>query len=136
MRKFFSVLIISLFYVSLSCSQSLQSDSKNSKSAEIIFEETEHDYGTILKGSDGTYEFVFRNAGNEPLLLNNVRSSCGCTVPEWSKEPIAPGEAGIIKVSYNTVITGSFSKSISIYSNAEKKPVILVIKGKVEEPEE
>ncbi|MBN2481285.1 MAG: DUF1573 domain-containing protein [Bacteroidales bacterium] len=134
MKKFLSVLTISIFYVSLSCSQSLQSDNRNNiDGLAIRFEETEHDYGNIAEGGDGTYEFIFQNIGSEPLLLNNVRSSCGCTVPEWSKEPIPAGETGIIKVSYNTRITGSFSKSITVYTSADEKPVVLVIKGNVKE---
>ena len=76
--------------------------------------------------------FVFKNTGKEPLILKNVRSSCGCTVPEWPKEPIKRGSKGTIKVSYNTRITGSFSKSITVYSNAEGEPVVLKIKGKVD----
>lgn len=132
MKKILFVVSLSLFYVSLSCSQSFQSDNTNKKGTTIRFEKTEHDFGTIREGGDGTYEFVFHNAGSEPLLLNNVRSSCGCTIPEWSKEPIPAGETGMIKVSYNTRITGSFSKSITIYTNADEKPLVLVIKGRVE----
>jgi hypothetical protein len=85
-------------------------------------------------GGDGTCEFIFKNTGKDPLVLKNVRSSCGCTIPQWPKEPIKKGEQGKIKVRYNTRITGTFSKSISVYSNAGNMPVVLVIKGKVEEP--
>jgi len=135
MKKIFFVITIVALYASLSCSQISQPDNKIFAGV-IQFEETVHDYGTIPEGGNGTYEFVFHNRGDEPLLLNNVRSSCGCTVPEWSKEPIAAGESGKIKVSYNTRITGSFSKSISVYTNADEKPIVLVVKGKVEEAEE
>lgn len=135
MKKFFSVITIVALYVSLSCSQISQPD--NVLFAGVIqFEETVHDYGTIQEGGNGTYEFIFHNRGDEPLLLNNVRSSCGCTIPEWPKEPIAAGKTGKIKVSYNTRITGPFTKSISVYTNADEKPIVLVIKGKVEEAEE
>jgi len=105
----------------------------NSTGAIIEFETDEHDFGSIPYRGDGIYEFVFKNKGDEPLVLKNVKSSCGCTVPEWPRDPISKGEKGKIKVSYNTRITGSFSKSISVYSNASEAPVVLVVKGRVEE---
>jgi len=131
MKTVFSILVFAACWFSISCSQTPRS--ANVKSGAVIeFETTEHDYGTIPQGSDGTYEFVFKNTGKEPLVLNNVRSSCGCTVPRWPKEPIKKGDKGAIKVSYNTRITGNFSKTISVYSNSGGVPVVLNIKGKVE----
>ena len=97
----------------------------------INFATTVHDYGTIEQGSDGSYEFKFTNEGKTPLILSNVRSSCGCTVPSWTKEPVAPGSEGAIKVVYNTNNIGSFSKSITVTSNAKNSQVILQIKGSV-----
>ena len=135
MKKLFSIIALIAFYITLSCSQTSQPAEGQTENAVIEFETTEHDYGTIPQGGNGTYEFVFRNTGKGPLLLTNVRSSCGCTVPEWPRKPIDKGEAGKIKVSYNTRITGSFSKSISVYSNAGEAPVVLIIKGKVEAAE-
>jgi hypothetical protein len=132
MKKIFAVFGIVAFFATLSCSQTPKSAAAQNKVPVIEFETTEHNYGTIPQKGDGTYEFVFKNTGKAPLLLSNVRSSCGCTVPEWPKEPINKGEHGKIKVSYNTRITGTFSKSISVYSNAGEQPVVLVIKGKVE----
>jgi hypothetical protein len=97
----------------------------------INFASTVHDYGTIEQGSDGTYEFKFTNDGKAPLILSNVRSSCGCTVPSWTKEPVAPGSEGAIKVVYNTNNIGSFNKSITVTSNAKNSQVVLQIKGNV-----
>jgi len=98
----------------------------------ITFKTTMHDYGDIYKGSDGSYSFVFTNTGNEPLILSKPRSSCGCTVPSWPKEPILPGEENKIKVTYNTSKIGAFNKSVTVYSNAKnKKTIVLRIKGKV-----
>jgi hypothetical protein len=133
MKKLFSILAFVVCWFSISCSQTPRTAEANKNGAVIKFETTEHDFGTIAKGGDGTYEFVFKNTGKEPLVLNNVRSSCGCTVPKWPKEPVKKGDKGSIKVSYNTHITGSFSKSITVYSNSGKNPVILSIKGKVED---
>jgi len=134
MKKVISIIAFTAFIILQSCSQSSQSAETQKAGAVIEFENTEHDFGTIPLGGDGAYEFIFRNTGKDPLVLKNVRSSCGCTIPEWPKEPIKKGEQGKIKVRYNTRITGTFSKSISVYSNAGGTPVVLIIKGKVEEP--
>ena len=98
----------------------------------MSFKTTLHDYGEIYQGSNGSYNFVFTNTGNEPLILSKPRSSCGCTVPSWPKEPILPGEESKIKVTYNTSKVGAFNKSVTVYSNARnKKTIVLRIKGKV-----
>jgi hypothetical protein len=131
MKKGSLLFIMAAFWFMISCSQT-SGTTENISGAGIQFETTEHDFGTISEKGDGTFSFVFKNTGKEPLILNNVRSSCGCTIPEWPKEPIKKGGKGTIKVSYNTRITGSFSKKITVYSNAGGDPVILLIKGKVE----
>ena len=97
----------------------------------IVFEKTTHDYGTIAQGADGNSEFKFTNTGKAPLILSNVKASCGCTVPEWPKEPIAPGKTSSIKVKYNTATVGAFNKSITVNSNALNNTVMLQIKGNV-----
>lgn len=97
----------------------------------ISFEKTVHDYGTIVQGSEGTCEFKFTNLGKTPLILNNVTASCGCTVPSWTREPVESGKQGLISVKYNTNLVGSFTKSITVISNAKNTPVILTIKGTV-----
>ena len=99
---------------------------------EITFKTTTHEYGEIVLKGDGTYSFNFTNTGNEPLILSKPRSSCGCTVPAWPKEPILPGESNEIKVTYNTSKIGSFNKTVTVYSNAKNKAaIVLRIKGKV-----
>jgi len=97
----------------------------------IIFASKAHDYGTVVQGADGSCEFVFTNKGKAPLILNDVKASCGCTVPEWTRTPVAPGEKGTIKVTYNTNNIGTFSKSITVNSNAVNSPLVLTIKGNV-----
>jgi len=97
----------------------------------IQFAAVVHDYGTIQQGSDGGCEFTFENKGKTPLVLSNVRASCGCTVPTWPREPILPGSTGVIKVMYNTNSIGNFNKSITVTSNAKNSNVILSIKGNV-----
>jgi hypothetical protein len=117
---------------SLSCSQTPSSEGEPSVFGPgIEFEMTEYDYGTIPQNGDGTVEFKFTNTGAEPLILSNVRSSCGCTVPKWPREPINAGESAVIKVKYDTRRIGTFSKSITVYSNASTTPQVLRIHGKV-----
>ena len=97
----------------------------------IRFETTEHDYGTIYQNADGSCEFSFTNVGDEPLILSQVRSSCGCTIPKWPKEPILPGQSGVITVTYDTKRIGVISKTIKVLSNATQPDLDLQIKGTV-----
>ena len=76
----------------------------------------------------------FTNNGSEPLIIKNARASCGCTVPDWPKEPIMPGTTEKIKVNYATNRVGKFTKNITLTTNVDKKPVILTIKGEVSPP--
>ena len=99
--------------------------------ATIDFESKVIDYGTIEHNSDGARKFIFTNNGTDPLQIKSARGSCGCTVPTWPKEPIAPGETAEIGVKYATNRVGPFTKTITLSTNASKKPVILTIKGKV-----
>ena len=100
--------------------------------AKIRFEELEHQYGTIQKGGNGDCEFTFWNDGNEPLILQNVKASCGCTTPSYTQKPVMPGQSGTIKVHYNTNNIGAFSKTVTVTSNAVDNPrVQLRIKGNV-----
>jgi Protein of unknown function (DUF1573) len=132
MKKLLTVLMISVIAFTTSCSQSPDSLLRKNKNApKIEFENQVHDFGTILQGGDGNYEFVFTNTGKEPLILNNVKSSCGCTKPEWSAEPVKHGEKAVIKVGYNTHLVGPFTKTITVFSNASNSTVTLTIKGTV-----
>ena len=98
---------------------------------DIWFEEKLHDYGEIEQDSDGTWSFAFKNLGEAAFVINRVRSTCGCTVVDWPKEPFEPGSTGEITVKYNTATTGTFLKSVIVYSTATNSPVKLQIKGKV-----
>jgi hypothetical protein len=102
--------------------------------AGMVFETETIDYGTIAANSDGKREFVFTNNGNKPLIITNAQGSCGCTVPTYSKEPIAPGAKGVIGVKYDTTRAGQpFTKTVTITSNAADSPTkTLTIKGTVQ----
>ena len=99
----------------------------------MTFEKTEMDYGTIAQGSDPLRRFKFKNTGTEPLVIKNARGSCGCTVPSFKKEPIAPGETSEIEVRYDTQRPGDFSKSVTIETNEGEQARVLMIKGHVNE---
>lgn len=104
---------------------------------QIVFENLEHDFGAF-KESDGvqTTTFKFTNKGEVPLVLTNVRASCGCTTPKWTREPVAPNGSGEIQVSYNPRNRpGAFNKTVMVSSNAENGTTVLRITGRVEERE-
>ncbi len=92
---------------------------------------TTHDFGKIPQGTPASTTFEFVNNGKTDLILSNVKPSCGCTTPEYTKEPIAPGGKGTIKATYNAAGAGVFNKSITVTSNAGD-PVVLYIKGEVQ----
>jgi hypothetical protein len=103
-------------------------------SAQVVsFDKTTMDYGTVKSGADGHRVFTVKNTGDKPLIISKVQASCGCTVPEWSQEPIMPGKTGAIKVLYDTKIVGPFTKIIEVYTNdpANSRSVIN-IKGTVD----
>jgi len=116
-------LILILFSVSLYAQQTFP---------QIEFDSTTIDYGTIENGSDGERVFSFTNTGNADLIITNVKSSCGCTIPKKPEDPIAPGESSEIVVRYDTNRVGPFRKTITVSTNQENDPIIaLKIKGTV-----
>jgi hypothetical protein len=106
---------------------------ENKNQAEIQFDVETHDFGTIKEGVMATHDFKCRNIGKEPLLISNVTASCGCTTPNWTKEPIMPNKTGMVTAVYNSSgRPGTFHKSITVNSNAKTAVKILTIKGNVE----
>ncbi len=99
---------------------------------QIEFDSTTIDYGTIENESNGERVFSFTNTGNADLIITNVKSSCGCTIPKKPENPIAPGESSEIVVRYDTNRVGPFRKTITVSTNQENDPIIaLKIKGTV-----
>lgn len=131
MKKVFSLLVVMALVISAMAQDAKPEKSKKVKEPEITFETLVHDYGNIQQGDNGTCEFVFKNTGKADLILTNCRASCGCTVPTWPKDPIAPGKKAVITVKYNTNRIGAINKSITVESNAVNNRVILNIKGNV-----
>lgn len=101
--------------------------------AEIKFNESSYNFGTVQeKGGKISHTFTFTNAGNENLLILDASASCGCTVPEYPQQPIAPGKTGVIKVTYDPKFRpGPFTKTITIRTNGKPKKAVLKISGVV-----
>jgi len=98
----------------------------------ITIDKETHDYGNISYEANGECEFTITNSGTEPLIITGARGSCGCTVPTYPQEPIAPGQSAVIKVTYDTKRPGPFTKSVTVTSNASNEPTKTVyIKGNV-----
>ncbi len=96
----------------------------------LTLKETAHNFGKIPQGRPTTYNFEITNIGKEPLRLENVQASCGCTTPEWTRDAIAPGATSIIKVGYNAYAEGGFNKVVTIFYNGNQTKT-LTITGEV-----
>ncbi len=106
----------------------------------LEFEETSHDFGEVMEGEKVTHLYKFTNTGNEPLVISNAKGSCGCTVPQWPREPIPVGESGEIKVQFDSKGKGKVggqpqSKRVTITANTDPANTFLTIKGKVNKEE-
>lgn len=104
-----------------------------SKTGPVIkFEESTHEFGEIEQGDKVNYIFTFTNTGTEPLILTEVVTTCGCTAPSWSREPVLPGEKGEVQITFNSAHKmGRQNKGITILSNAVNSPARVTITGNV-----
>lgn len=109
--------------------EAAQRDEAGKQIPVMEFEEMEHDFGTIQQGTAQETIFKFTNTGNAPLIITNATSSCGCTVPNPPKEPIAPGETGELVVKFNGSGQNQVSKTITVNANTEKGSELLRIKA-------
>jgi hypothetical protein len=124
-------LIVCLLVYGVNFSQESTAD----KVGVLSFDTTEIDYGTINQNDNGERTFTFKNTGDAPIAISQVKTSCGCTVPSYSKDLVLPGQSGEIKVKYATNRVGVFKKTITVTSNASESSKILMIKGEVLKPE-
>lgn len=134
MKNTFLLSFLMLGFVMLVSGQNQTSPQRTDtlEKAHIEFVELIHDFGQIPLRADASCEFEFTNTGSVPLILSNVRASCGCTVPQWPREPILPGEKGVIKVKYTTVTRPNvINKAVIVHSNADNAQIVLRIKGEV-----
>lgn len=127
MQKFYLCILL------LGCLSVVRAQNKGSVSTPpevLTIKEFRYDFGRIPLGKPVTHTFEVFNTGKEPLQIENVHASCGCTTPEWSQDPIAPGASKKIKVGYNAAVNGAFEKTITVFYNSGKMKV-LYIKGEV-----
>ncbi len=115
----------------LFCIALFAQDATQEEKGVFKFESSEVDYGTIAHNADGVGAFKFKNVGNAPIIISNVKGSCDCTVPTKPDHAIMPGENAESGVKYETDRIGAFSKTVTVTSNASEGTVILKIKGKV-----
>ena len=125
--KLFTFLIILSFKIYATQNKNFQ----NASGAEIKFDELTHSFGKLNKGEKCEFKFRFTNVGNEPLIISNSQTSCGCTVTTWPKEPIMPGQSNEISYKYDTQRIGAFVKTASVCSNAKNSTEFLKICGMV-----
>ena len=141
MNRFLSILAMMMIFTAVSVAQSTpaaaESQPVNADGPQMTFESDVVDYGVIEQGADPYRFFNFTNTGNAPLVIKNAKGSCGCTVPTYPKEPIAPGASAEIKVRYDTNRIGRFTKRVTLTTNAGDESKILTIRGEVtKKPEE
>ncbi len=103
---------------------------QNSK-AEFKFDKETHDFGKIAQGTPVTHVFTFENTGSEPIIISEVKPSCGCSVAEYTKTPVKPGEKGTISVTFNAATKQPFTKNFTVRSNTKTPVKTLYIKGEV-----
>jgi len=127
MRAFFTFLSILFLGITANAQTELNLNSK------ISFAKQEHDFGQLPTGKPVAYEFEFTNIGNKPLVLSDVKASCGCTTPSWSKEPILPGQKGFVKAQYNMAREGKYRKSVTV-KTADGETITLYITGEAVQP--
>ena len=103
----------------------------------LTFDKTEHDFGTILQGERVTYTFHFTNTGNMPLIVSNVKTSCGCTIGDFSPAPVEPGKQGTIKATYDSKGHHGFqTRTLTVFANTNPNQTTLTLKGYVKTPDQ
>ena len=148
-----SIVIVFISFVCIACNDNAASKidvSKQEKRTSVSldqvdsptnpkmdFEATEWDFGEIDQGDAVEYAFKFKNSGTDPLIITNAKGSCGCTVPEWPREPVAPGETGVIDVKFNSKgKKGKQNKRVTLTTNMVPSQQVLIVKGQVNIKEE
>ncbi len=124
MKKIMILCAVVLGFVAFTA---MQTDDK----AVFKFEKETHDFGKITQGNPVSVDFKFVNTGDQPLIITNIESPCGCTVPKYTSTPVKKGETGVVTVTYNAAAMGSFTKSVTVKSNARTPVKVLYIKGEV-----
>jgi hypothetical protein len=155
LRLSLGILTISLFLLALPGCKTKKESDKNSLSPELVtnpitasgkqstgglpsltFEQTKHDFGLMVQGEKLSYTYVFTNTGGSDLIISNVTSTCGCTIPDWTKSPVKPGEKGKVEVVFNsTGKTGTNTKTVLVLSNCQPSTTELEFTAEVYVPD-
>lgn len=143
MRKVSLAVLVFINTVSFNSCKQNPSDKENGVSTDIIgaqgafeFAENAHDFGKIIQGEKVSYSFKFKNNGSSALVISSAHGSCGCTVPRYPKEPIAPGAQGVIDVTFDSDSkSGMVSKTVTLVANTNPNTTVLTITAEVEVPE-
>jgi hypothetical protein len=110
-----------------------QASLESGGTASIEFRTTRHDFGTVIQGEKLSCTFIYKNTGNAPLVILSARADCGCTLPEYSSEPLGPGEEGRLKVVFDTRgFSGLQTKTIQLATNAENPLITLALRALIE----
>ena len=131
MKKFALILFMGLLTFSGNAQEKVDEKKVDDNTPIFKFESEVVNYGDIARNSDGVKVLKFTNVGKSPIIITNVKGSCGCTVPTSPKEPIMPGEEGEIEIKYATNRIGPFSKTVTITSNAVRSNIVIPVKGRV-----
>lgn len=129
MKKIAALFVLVLVGVQIISAQTQAVQQQPAKT--YSWNETTHDFGKIVVNDPATVTFTVKNNGTAPLLMTAAKSSCGCTVAEYTKEPIKPGESGIVKATYNSARAGSFTKTVTVTFEGIASGELLTIKGEV-----
>jgi len=143
MKKLFFIAVISMFGLSQAYSQSATPVAPaaavaapatpvvNPNAPKANWDKTVNDFGEIEQGTPKEAQFTLTNTGKEPLLIQTAKAGCGCTNLKYSQEPVLPGKSTVVAATYNAAAMGIFTKSVTVTTNAEATPVVLLIKGTV-----
>ncbi|MDC8004542.1 DUF1573 domain-containing protein [Aureisphaera galaxeae] len=130
-----SLVSVWMSFLFLCCFSFMNAQSNVEDKGILAFDQDVIEYGEVAHNSDGNRTFTFKNVGKAPVVIADIKTSCGCTVATKPTKPILPGESSEITVNYKTSKVGPFSKSITVVSNAQEGRKVLKIKGKVLEAE-
>jgi hypothetical protein len=130
MKKFILMCAVVLGFV-VNASAQDNTAAQDANKAEFKFNEEKHDFGKVPQGTPVTTVFTFTNVGNDPLILTEVRPTCGCTIADYTKTPVKKGASGKITITYNAAVAAPFSKTIVVTSNAKTPQKYLTIIGEV-----
>ena len=151
-NKIFQLALVTLIATTFSCNQNSDNATEEPISPAVVenpasasgdgdkeavpvfeFESDNHEFGQIVQGEKVSYAFKFKNTGKAPLVINTAQASCGCTVPEYTKEPVQPGESGVINVTFNSEgKSGMVSKTVTVIANTIPNTKVLTISADIQ----